>query len=1770
MASLCMRNVLCEFYLDKPNGFNRVLARSSKILPVIRLFGILESGQKCCVHIHGVFPYIVLRLGTPLTPEVSDVLRSTLASLVSHRKPNIRSEIIEASIYDIVSFDAKSLYGYYNDDDHFAKIFFTNPQYLRVVSNVLYEEAISNPILQVYEAHTPYLMQFFIDYSIFGMDLVHFNDVKFRISPIKDIGENYFAGMTVGKILSDASLLSPLLPSTNVAIECDVFASNISNAQHYTSSEGLSSNPGLDYIWKDEMRRCRQRGKKLMIESSQEERPPPITANERDWLDRLCNVVKKLKSLLNDGVMANIELTARSTFDSTIIEMNRTLMASNSTENAEAVIHEEEKEEDLILELSEHDTLLFQDDEAEYVDSRKEHEVVRRLFCFDTYIGGLSSNPGLDYIWKDEMRRCRQRGKKLMIESSQEERPPPITANERDWLDRLCNVVKKLKSLLNDGVMANIELTARSTFDSTIIEMNRTLMASNSTENAEAVIHEEEKEEDLILELSEHDTLLFQDDEAEYVDSRKEHEVEMEDMSQPLFSLYLPSQKAGRSWVQDKPNANNDVSRSTSEVLDDASRNSDVDSFLEELSRLTSYDGGSSKDERLDCESAMRKPSRNLPIDFSLLDEAGSTKRPDSVSNLVSTEAMRCDDKDDQKGSEQGSSQSNGSGDIFEVEHSSGHGSTGTVRSNCDNNLASSSQPEWNRQSSSLSARTLVRLHSETRIEKNSVKKCQQTQQNSQHCISEGSEDLFEKSSLDSASTSKRHSSQRSDLNGSQTPRCSPTAIASQSTSHESISRTNHTSLNKFRPSKRAKTSTPTSENVTSAEKQMSEEEDIIWNMVESYENDIGSLWSARRPVKRRIDFDRFHYKIISGMQIKGTQDSDDSGVWLSPTFQLPLRCRSDPITSSDNEPNQTVMGETMLEFSQRSVDEQSDRVNYETMLESWYERRSFNNYEGVEEKLEATVRIPSGPGSNPDTDHTDLRHLCVMSMEVLAPTRPGCPVPDPQFDRVIGIFCSVSLDVCMQESDYDEECILLDSSVIQTESSSEQIICVENESALFDAFAEIVKRIDPDMVIGYDTRRYSWGYLMERSIALGRNLLSELSRYTIDVSEYYRPDIPKFVLDPSPRGRLLLNIWRILRHELALRSYTRSAIVQTVLGRRFPHFSHSAISEWICSGEKHLISVVTKHLRLCARLNLQIMSQLDLFTRTAEMARVYGIQFAEVLSRGSQFRVESMLLRLARRHSLAAPSVSPAQRTAMCAPEVLPLNMEPESGYYRDPVIVLDFQSLYPSIMIAYNYCFSTCLGKVSNMDNVSQTGLVDSMELGGLVYSLPANELTSMVENGNVHISPTGTAFCKKSIRRGIMPIMLEEILNTRIMVKKAAKDYKDSRRLARILDARQMALKFVANVTYGYSAANFSGRMPCVEVADSIVSKGRETLERAIAHVNEGNYGQARVIYGDTDSMFVLCPGSTRKEAFEIGEKIANDVTMANPNPVKLKLEKVMHPLVLESKKRYVGMSYEKLDDTEGVFDAKGIETVRRDSCPLVSRILEKSLRLLFADKVAAVVRYLDMQLSNLDRVPLSDFVFSRQYRSTYADTAVVAAKRISEKRRAKCARDEPESGERVPYVIVDGELNATLISCVREPNEYVKNPRLTLNYDYYVQRHVLPSLQRAFNYVPLHFEWCRPTNGDCYKCGALGARPWCEKCSHNPKALLLALCDDSKQRQLHSQLDRACRKCLGLRLCDIEYSSCVNMACAVVQKRITLRKSNTSQAVALHSLSKTSAL
>jgi DNA polymerase zeta len=134
----------------------------------------------------------------------------------------------------------------------------------------------------------------------------------------------------------------------------------------------------------------------------------------------------------------------------------------------------------------------------------------------------------------------------------------------------------------------------------------------------------------------------------------------------------------------------------------------------------------------------------------------------------------------------------------------------------------------------------------------------------------------------------------------------------------------------------------------------------------------------------------------------------------------------------------------------------------------------------------------------------------------------------------------------------------------------------------------------------------------------------------------------------------------------------------------------------------------------------------------------------------------------------------------------------------------------------------------------------------------------------------------FIRPELRKSLLAKMLSEILETRVMVKSGMKQDKEDHTLQRLLNNRQLALKLIANVTYGYTSASFSGRMPCAEIADSIVQTARETLEKAIALIHSVEKWGAEVVYGDTDSLFVYLKGRTRDEAFRIGKEIADTVT------------------------------------------------------------------------------------------------------------------------------------------------------------------------------------------------------------------------------------------------------------------------------------------------------
>lgn len=131
---------------------------------------------------------------------------------------------------------------------------------------------------------------------------------------------------------------------------------------------------------------------------------------------------------------------------------------------------------------------------------------------------------------------------------------------------------------------------------------------------------------------------------------------------------------------------------------------------------------------------------------------------------------------------------------------------------------------------------------------------------------------------------------------------------------------------------------------------------------------------------------------------------------------------------------------------------------------------------------------------------------------------------------------------------------------------------------------------------------------------------------------------------------------------------------------------------------------------------------------------------------------------------------------------------IEPKRGYYSDPIATLDFSSLYPSIIMAHNLCYTTLL----TPDKQNK-------------YDLKTDEVTR---------TPSNSLFVKSTVRKGLLPEILENLLTARKVAKAELKKETDPLK-QKVLDGRQFALKVSANSVYGFTGAQM-GKLPCLEIS------------------------------------------------------------------------------------------------------------------------------------------------------------------------------------------------------------------------------------------------------------------------------------------------------------------------------------------------------------------
>ncbi|KAJ5766849.1 uncharacterized protein N7511_004465 [Penicillium nucicola] len=1634
-------------------------------VPVIRVFGATETGQRVCVHVHGAFPYLYIEYNGSLAPEdVNSAIRSLHLSIDHALAISFRRNAYDrrtAFVAHITLVKGVPFYGYHVGWRFFFKIYLLNPWHMNRLEDLLHQGAVLKQPLQPYEAHMQYVPQWMCDYNLYGCAIMNCANVKFR-APVPEYLElsNLDHRWHDRSIRPESILQDPeLQKQSNCPLEVDICVEDILNRLdikerplHHDFTELLKPAafnerlvPSMAGLWQDETRRLQRRMGILDPGST------PFGPEE-------------------------------------LISMS----ADPRNQSRGGWIHEEE----------------FREMASELIANEKREDGNREI-SFETF---------------------------LDIEDQEK--------NVKTTLDSVEDFYPGKIGVSTSGEIQYQESTRQTAPE---ISVDESLALSSQTNGQYHSVDDSGGE--------------VSGEETEHEPDLKEEGPLGDSFYDGVFDEFpLPDISAPTQFAQ-----SNVLKTGSNKTVEEASSN-EVDRSHESRPRHYSHSGTVAhkrqRFETFESDDPLNKKHRPL-TNGAKPDSRGGTHDGGQKQQTVSFE-----------------------------------GELGTPPGTASGPRSSSSQRTVRPKSHSHNSRLKYPVVKDP----NDPLTIMRFSQEDGQCSQKGSNSSLQiSSSLPSGSTPEVSSkvsgiASSSDLHSSSTVTpisLDPHLAETIRNIHSAFNISRNTRLSCFR------FASPTSKKVASTINDYGRPSVVYQKAYYSDETDVPDRPREYGGREFRLESDTIHYL---------------------PDFETTAEAPAmfgEQLPTTYNQEQQARTDQKLREECSARVWEFAPLPPSRSEVSKWFEdmEASQASVSGepihpkpIERKPEALSQIEGPTQKNPHgfkysqkRKSTSVEHqtqyMSTMSMEVHVNTR-GTLLANPEEDEITCMFW------CIQSEDDELEVnshlpgvhvgIIYQGEGERPEDKISKVLTVEAEHEpteldLINRLVDIVRYYDPDIITGYEVHNASWGYVIERARKkYDFDICEELSRTKSQSHGRFGKEANKWGHDHSSSititGRHMFNIWRAMKGELNLLQYTMENVVFHLLHRRIPHYSPRDLTQWYQSGKPRNLLKVMDYFISRVQLNLEILEGNELTPRTSEQARLLGIDFASVMSRGSQFKVESLMFRIAKPENFLLVSPSKKQVGQQNALECLPLVMEPQSDFYTSPLLVLDFQSLYPSVMIAYNYCYSTFLGRAAHWRGRDKMGIKDYQRQPRLLELL----------KDKINIAPNGMMYANQEARQSLLAKMLSEILETRVMVKTGMKADKDDTMLQRLLNNRQLALKLIANVTYGYTSASFSGRMPCSEIADSIVQTGRETLEKAIAFIHSVERWGAEVVYGDTDSLFVYLKGRTRDQAFDIGEEIAQAVTDINPRPVKLKFEKVYHPCVLLAKKRYVGFKYEHRTQTEPEFDAKGIETVRRDGTPAEQKIEEKALKTLFrtAD-LSQVKSYFQRQCAKImqGRVSIQDFCFAKEVRlGTYSDRGQLpAGAMLSTKRMLEDPRSEPQTNERVPYVVVTGAPGSRLIDRCVAPQTLLHDAQLELDTEYYITKNLIPPLERIFNLVGANVrQWydempkvrrIRRVDASAFSnqnlnlnAGFFGAStrktlesymrssscvicrsrlsdttdPVCDDCLKQPH---LALLDVSSRLQRAEkrvvELEAVCRSCMGVTPAD--EVSCDSMDCPVFYSR-----------------------
>ena len=572
--------------------------------------------------------------------------------------------------------------------------------------------------------------------------------------------------------------------------------------------------------------------------------------------------------------------------------------------------------------------------------------------------------------------------------------------------------------------------------------------------------------------------------------------------------------------------------------------------------------------------------------------------------------------------------------------------------------------------------------------------------------------------------------------------------------------------------------------------------------------------------------------------------------------------------------------------------------------------------------QIEAEVSYLDLIAHKPVGEWSKMAPLRILSFDIECAGRKGI-FPEANMDPVIQIANVVTKYGERKPFVRNVFCLDTTSPIVAT-----QILEFEREEKMLMAWRNFLDKVDPDIITGYNISNFDFPYLLDRAKHLKVHGFEYWSRIPTVKSVSKETNFSSKQMGnrdtkaTNTNGRLQLDLLQLIQRDHHLRSYTLNSVCSHFLGEQKEDVHYTMITE-LFNGTPESRRRLALYCLKDAYLPQRLMDKLSCLENYTEMARVTGVPFNFLLSRGQQVKFISQLFRKALEQKLVIPDLRADSSDEQYEGATV---IEPTRGFYDVPIATLDFASLYPSIMQAHNLCYTTLVSK-------------------------KAIEAFGLKKDEDYIVTPNGDTFVTAQRRKGLLAQILEELLSARKQAKRELAVETDPFKKA-VLNGRQLALKISANSVYGLTGAT-NGKLPCLEIASSTTSFGRQMIEKTKHEVEtkycmqNGYSHDAQVIYGDTDSVMVKFGTKDLAEAMKLGEEAAQFVSSKFTKPIKLEFEKVYFPYLLINKKRYAGLFWTKPEKFDKM-DTKGIETVRRDNCLLVQTVIEKVLRMILIDQ------------------------------------------------------------------------------------------------------------------------------------------------------------------------------------------------------------------------------